>query len=127
MCQRAGCRSFRLALVSSAVAMAILGRPLLEEAVAVESFTTEITYKAARLGLLTLGPLTGDPNTDETLVGGGLLLEGGAGVRTAKMVGTHGDALEEATVAASNNHSAYVISSCHVGAAGGVRRGPGWA
>ena len=101
--------------------MAIQGRTLLDESVAVESFVTEITYKAARYGILSMGPLTGDPNTDETLVVGGLFLEGGDGVRRARMVGTHGDELEEAIVECVTNgasSSAYVISSCNVGASG---------
>ena len=100
--------------------MAIQGRPLADEAMAVESFVTEITYKAARFGIVSLGALTGDPNTDETVVVGGLLLDGGNGVRRAKMVGTHGDELLEATVEGVTNgaSSAYVISSCNVGASG---------
>jgi hypothetical protein len=100
--------------------MAIQGRTLLDESVAVESFVTEITYKAARYGILSMGPLTGDPNTDETVVVGGLLLDRGNGVRRARMVGTHGDELQEATVEGVTNgaSSAYVISSCNVGASG---------
>ena len=95
--------------------MAIQGRPL------VESFVAEITYKAARLGILSLGVLNGDPNADETVVVGGLLVDGGDGVRRAQMVGTHGDELLEATVEGVTNgaaSSAYVISSCVVDESG---------